>query len=582
MSLWFAALFIMIKKIVQILKSCFSFWKDLLFSKDKKRFIHENLTVMKSQTITLFVSLLGIFVFYTLCGFVFNNAIKPAVKAVCRYILQSDEEGAVEASSKIIGIEAKKISTGTTLRQVKATGVLKANAEVVLKSEIPGKITEILFAEGSEVEAGQDLIVFEDDEYKSSKERYEAEYVLCKGEFERNKRLYDQRAGAQKTYEESLAKMNEAKAQFDSAKFQLSKTRIKAPFKGVVGIMKISPGNIVQQHTELVNVVDNSFVRVEFSVPVKYVEELAHGQTVEITIDAFKDRVFSGTVDAIDPEVDTKNHCILVRAVIPNKNGSLKHGMFAHVKLITGEKSDVVLVDEDALDREGNIQFVWVVDEKGRAGRRRIIAGAKDVSGVEVLDGLKEGETVVLSGQMKLSEGSKVKILNTDYDNGKPHKGFEAEDKEMSDSDEPKRTSAKNNDGDIDATEKEDSENKIEDLSGEKNTDSESVSKEGSKEPEKLDQDVVSNNDSAEKSDFAESEKAISTDEEEAPNDVDTEAAPVSNGEEAKDSDNSSSEKEDFSEEESAKVEDKEKNNETEDALAGLMGDIQKSAGSDR
>jgi membrane fusion protein (multidrug efflux system) len=340
--------------------------------------------------------------------------MKPAVRGVCRLVLQTEED-MPDMRGRVIGIEAKKAVLGTTQREVKAIGVLKSNAEVVIKTELPsGKISEISFTEGADVVKDQILIKFEDSYYKAEKERHEAEYIMRKGEFERVKKLYTQKAGTQKTYDEALAAVTAAKAQLDSAIFQLSKTVIKAPFNGAIGILKGSatPGNIVQQHTELVTIVDNSVVKVEFMVPVRYIEDIAVGQSVEISVDAFKGRTFSGTVDAIDSEVDMKNHSIMVRAVIQNKSGALRHGMFASVRLVTGEKSNVVMVDEDALDREGSIEFVWVIDEKGRAYRKRVLTGAKDVSGVEILAGLKEGEIVVITGQLKLTDGSLTKILN--------------------------------------------------------------------------------------------------------------------------------------------------------------------------
>lgn len=396
----------MLSKIKDILKSCFCFWKAFVLDADKKEFIRKNQSTLKTQIIILLSSFLVVFVFY--------SSMKPAVKGACRIILQSDENIMMGGMDKLAGIEARRAIVGTTLREVKSIGTLKANAEVVIKSEIPGKISEILFIEGTSVKKGDELIKFEDDLYKSEKGKSEAEYILKKSEFERVEKLYKQKVGSKKTYDEAFAQMQAAKAQLDSANFQLSRTVIKAPFDGAIGIMKgsVSPGNIVQQQTELVYIVDNSMVRVEFTVPAKYIQDIAVGQSVEITVDAFKDRVFSGTVDAIDSEVDTRNHSILVRAVIPNKNGNLKHGMFSNVKLVTGEKSDVVLVDEYSLDREGAIEFVWIIDDKGRAYRKRVLTGAKDVNGVEILAGLKSGDIVVTTGQLKLTEGCKTKILN--------------------------------------------------------------------------------------------------------------------------------------------------------------------------
>lgn len=398
----------MLNKLIKILRSSYGFWKSFILNGDKKSFLIQNREILKTQAIVLLSAILVTFIVY--------KSLNPAVKGVCQIVLSSNDGSADTERDRLVGIEAAKAKKGTTLREVKSIGTLKANAEVVIRSEIPGKIKEILFAEGTNVKKGDELIKFEDDLYISEKNKSEAEYILRKSEFERVEKLYQQKVGSRKTYDEALAQMNAAKAQLDSATFQLSRTVIKAPFDGTIGIMKgsVSPGNIVQQQTELVDIVDNSMVRVEFLVPVKYIEDIAVGQNVEITVDAFKDKVFSGTVDAIDSEVDTRNHSILVRAVIPNRNGNLKHGMFANVKLITGEKNDVILIDEDALDREGAIEFVWVVDEKGRAYRKRVLVGAKDVNGAEIVAGLADGEIVVTTGQLKLTEGALVKILNKD------------------------------------------------------------------------------------------------------------------------------------------------------------------------
>ncbi len=390
---------------IQKIKHIYILIKNILISKDKS---------MISKAVVILSICLGMsMIIYTL---------RYPMRGVCRVILQSGDDSEGMSEDRIVGIEAQKVKLGTTLREVKSIGVLKANAEVMIKSEIPGKIKEVLFEEGSQVSEGQDLIKFEDDLFVAGRDKASAKYHLAKAEFERSKTLYDKKVGAQKSYEESLANMNAAKAELNEAEYQLSKTNIKAPFSGIIGIMKVSKGNIVQQQTELVKIVDNSSVKVEFMIPAKFIEDVAQGQSVDLTVDSFKDQVFTGSVDAIDSEVDTKNHSILVRAVVPNENGLLKHGLFANITLVTGEKSDVMLIDEDSLDREGSIEFVWVIDDKGRAYRRRVMTGARNTNGVEILAGLKEGEYVVTAGQLKLSDGVKVKILNNKDDEIKEEK----------------------------------------------------------------------------------------------------------------------------------------------------------------
>ncbi|MDR1488665.1 MAG: efflux RND transporter periplasmic adaptor subunit [Holosporales bacterium] len=395
----------MFEKIKKFLYSSYLFWKKAIIVPNKKEFFLNNINSLKNHVIMLLA------IFFSL--FIFLNAMKPAVRGICRIVLRNDEADAMDAfDRKLVGVEAEKAKLGTTLRQVKSIGTLKANAEVTIKAEISGKIKEICFIEGGSVEKDQELIKFEDEYFKAEKNKAEAGYILHKAEYDRMEKLYKQKVGALKDYDKTLAEMNSAKANLESAEYQLSKTIIKAPFSGVIGIMRATPGNIVQQHTDLVTIVDNSSVKVEFVIPAKYVEDIAVGQSVDITVDSFPDKVFTGAVDAVDSEVDTRNHGVLVRAVIPNPTGVLKHGLFANVTLVIGEKSDVLLINEDALDREGSIDFVWVIDDKGRAYRRRVLIGAKDTHGVEIVAGLKEGENVVIAGHLKLSDGCRTRVLD--------------------------------------------------------------------------------------------------------------------------------------------------------------------------
>ena len=396
----------MCKVLFRAIKNCCVFWKDFFISDNKRVFWANNKAQASGAIIVILCFALGGMIAYT--------ALKPVVKGGCKLILQADNQQMLGMQERIAGIEAIKVELGTSLKELKSIGLLKANKEAIIKSEISGKIKEVLFTEGSDVSKGDELIRFEDDGNRAEVEKYEAEYALRQNEFNMNKILYQQKAGSQQKYKESEASMKVAKANLSNAKFQLSRTVIKAPFSGKIGILKgaTHPGNVIQPNTELVYLVDNSKIKVEFLIPAKYIEDIAVGQAVEITLEAFPNKVFAGAVEAIDSAIDTKNHSILVKAVIPNEDGILQHGMLANVTLITGEKSNVVVITDDALDREGQHEFVWIVDEKYRAYRRKVITGAKSENGVEIVAGLKEGDKVVISGQLRLQDGTKVKILN--------------------------------------------------------------------------------------------------------------------------------------------------------------------------
>ncbi|MDR3224127.1 MAG: efflux RND transporter periplasmic adaptor subunit [Holosporales bacterium] len=458
----------MLKKTSSFFKSCKVFWNNFFSSKDKKEFLRENSSFAVIQVVVLLSS--------ALVGAIIYGCMRPVVKGVCRIVLQSDEDSLEGMFGRVVGVEAKKARIGTTQREIKSIGTLKANAEVVIRSEIPGKMVEISFTEGEEVEKGQVLIKFDDDLFSAEVQKYEAELKLREAEFKRAEQLRNKNVGSQKTYDEALAQKMQAEANLAHAKAQLKRTKIDAPISGRIGILKISPspGNIVQQHAEIVNIADNSLMRVEFHVPAKFAEDIAPGQSVEIVIDSDKNATYRGIVDAVDSVVDPKNHSILVRAVIPNKSGRLKHGMFANVKLITGEKDNVVLIDEEALDRIGSVEVVWVIDQKGRAALRQVITGARTVDGVEILAGLKEGDIVVIAGQLKLIDGARTRILNKDFypdepATGEPAAGDESEEQSQKEKEEePSKQEESKNETKTDAgTDADDKEAKEEDVTKE-------------------------------------------------------------------------------------------------------------------
>lgn len=355
------------------------------------------------------------FLFLTLITIIIVGAV--AVNKGRLNSVQKRSEDAVSAQVRngvsTIGVEVQEAAVGTARRQIKVTGVLKGKEDVVIRSEIPGKIKEIRFTEGTIVKKGQELIIFEDDAYKANYTKAKAEYDMAKATANTAKRLLENSAGTRKEYEDAVARMNAAKAHMEITEYELSKTVIRAPFSGLIGIMKDAVGNTVQQYAELVSVVDTRDIIVNFKVPVVHIASISVGQFVDVLVESHKDCVFCGAVEAIDAIVDEKANTITMKAVIPNDEGKLRHGMFATVVLTVGEKADSIIISDDAIIKDGVYNYVWVVNEKiGVANARKVVLGNADKDGVEVVSGLSQGELVVTSGYSKLFPGASVKILN--------------------------------------------------------------------------------------------------------------------------------------------------------------------------
>lgn len=338
------------------------------------------------------------------------KALKPIARSVCQMILEDDEQK-IGRLGRVTTVEAQAVKGGPMTKRVISIGKLKANASVKIRSEIDGRIDKISFTEGSSIKKGQPLIQFENSELIGERDRAEAQLILASATYKRLLALRKNQAVSGTEFDKALGEYQKAKAELAIAKARLEKSTIYAPFDGKIGIIDVSPGAVVRRDQDLVQVVDITPIKVDFKVASKHVGDIGVGQTVEIRLDVFKDKVFKGIVEAVEPSAEEESLSIRVKGSLPNEEGVLKPGLFVNVSLIIGERGEVLRVDEACLEREGDIEIVWVV-EKGKAQRRRILTGVKENGMVEIVSGLKSGDIVVTAGQIKLSEGARVKITN--------------------------------------------------------------------------------------------------------------------------------------------------------------------------
>lgn len=393
------------------------------------------LTVLKSEQGKLGLRVAGIVGGVVIGGYVLYHIFKPVVLSWAHYIVRLEsQEGQEARQQREIAVEAERVEARTMPKTIDTVGELRANASVVIHSEISGRIKEISFVEGSKVNEGDPLIKFDDEQYQAEYRSSEAQYQAAKSEYERFKKMKDMGATSSREYDKAFADMNVAQAKMEVAAAQLKKTEIRAPFSGVIGICDVSPGAFVQPNQELVTLVDQTPIKVRFGIPGKYVNDVGIGQTVELKIDAYKDRLFRGTVEAVDSHVDTATNSVAVRASVPNEDGILKAGLFATVSLYVGEQSGTITVDEAAVERMGEQEYVWVI-ERGKARRAGVLTGARSGGRVEVT-GLREGQIVVTAGQLRLTtDGIWVRVMNMDPN--------EAENTPSSESDSKKSTETK-------------------------------------------------------------------------------------------------------------------------------------------
>jgi membrane fusion protein (multidrug efflux system) len=185
---------------------------------------------------------------------------------------------------------------------------------------------------------------------------------------------------------------------------------IRAPFEGVVSARMVSPGQVISRNTTLTWLVDLDPVKVEVNVPERFLSEVLPGQDIAVKVAAWPGEVFSGKVFFVSPYVNPETRTLLVKASLPNPDLKLKPGMFASMDLTLQVRTNALLIPETAINQvlDGNRAAIMVVDANNMAQKRPIKIGLRLESRVEVVEGLKPGELVIVEGLQKIGPGMPV------------------------------------------------------------------------------------------------------------------------------------------------------------------------------
>jgi len=307
-----------------------------------------------------------------------------------------------------VPVEMAVVKSKDLRETLNLVGTLQANESVILKSEIEGQVASIHFNEGEHVTAGKLLVQLDDTEMSAELREAQAELAWARGEFARRQNLFGQKVVAERELDRAKADLDRNAAQVETIKARLAKTRITAPFGGIVGARRVSPGDVLTSASELVNVESIDPLKLEFEVPERYLPLLAVNQAVNLKVTAFPDRKFPGVVYFIDPRVSSADRSVPVKARVPNSEEVLRPGMFANVELVVQEKPHAVTIPEQALIPQGDQQFVFRVKTDGTVELVPVQTGIRNAGIVEILAGLVPGDRVVSAGHQKIGPGSHV------------------------------------------------------------------------------------------------------------------------------------------------------------------------------
>lgn len=304
-------------------------------------------------------------------------------------------------------VEVAVARTDTVVDAILASGQIESIQSVELRPEIEGRLAAILVREGAEVVKGTPLFQVDDGELKAEVARAEADRDLARQALERTRELIDQQASSQADLERAEATARSTRAQYDLLSLRLARTTVRAPFSGVVGQRFVSVGDYLTTSTRLASLQTVHPQRAAFQVPERYAAALKVGQRVVFRVAALPGKEYTGVVDFVDPVVQLPGRTITVKAEVANPRRELQAGMFIDARLATAVRPNAVVIPEDAILPIQGSSFVWVAKD-GKATRREVVLGVRTPGWVETKSGVEAGESVVVGGQERLSEGAPV------------------------------------------------------------------------------------------------------------------------------------------------------------------------------
>lgn len=324
---------------------------------------------------------------------------------------------------KVVNVRVQPAEKRSLRPFVETIGTLNPYEEVIISAEVDGILQDVRVDEGTVVSKGMVMAMIDDTDYsfevrkdEAAIKQAEATLANTKLEYNRKEALYKEELVTKQQFDDVSTRLALADAEVDRAKAALSlsreklkKTRVYSPLSGVIKSRKVSVGDYMKNGTNLLVIIQNNPLKLNFTVTEKDVGKLKVGQNVVLKVDPLPDREFTGKVSIIYPSLEEKTRTLQVEALVPNSHGLLKPGLFTHIILYTSTDKETILVPITSLLYESEKIKVFLV-EGDRAKENFVKTGNKYGEMMEIVEGVKEGDQVVVTGQQNLFDKAKVQI----------------------------------------------------------------------------------------------------------------------------------------------------------------------------
>jgi len=329
-------------------------------------------------------------------------------------------------SAGIVSVKIEPVKRGDIATEILLTGDVEADSKVTIFSKVPGRLEKLLVGVGSAVEKGSTEIALIDhisleaqvNQARAQLKSIEVNLAQLAKEKERLDKLYKEGAVSQQawekvatTYQTTKAQKELAQAGLKLAEIQLAEATLWSTISGIISKKYVDEGDMISPNTRIVDIINIDLVKITVGLPEIYLTRCKEQTPVEIQADAYPSKSFAGNVSRIAPELDPRNRTAETEIIIPNPEHLLKPGMFARVRIIPEQNKNSLLVPTNAVVRSQTNQIVFVVDENSIARSRPVKTGLASATNIEIIEGLNEGQTVIIEGNIGLKDGTRVKIV---------------------------------------------------------------------------------------------------------------------------------------------------------------------------
>lgn len=310
--------------------------------------------------------------------------------------------------TEVLPVSAIVLQPGGLADIIVSTGTVLADEQVELSPEVAGRITSLGFKEGSRVKKGDLLLTINDAELLALQRKNNYALKLAEEREARQRSLLAKEAISQEVYDRALTELNTVQAEAALIEAQLSKTKLIAPFEGIIGLRYVSEGAYVVPGQKIAGLAKTSPVKIEFTVPERFAASVKPGEKVQFSVESINQQL-EADVYAIEPRIDPVTRALTVRALYPNKSGELNPGTFARVEFKLNHMDNALTVPAQAVVPElgGFKVFVY---KSGKAETRNITIGIRSSDAVQVTSGLNPGDTLITTGILQMRSGLPVSI----------------------------------------------------------------------------------------------------------------------------------------------------------------------------